>query len=192
MFAATSWYVARSAGIAAWLFLMATIVWGSVTAGRFARFHKPLHRWMVDLHPVLGALSVLLLGVHLTAVLVDPTVSFSPVDVFVPFASSWRTLAVTWGVIAFWIIVGVQVTSQLRRHLSRRTWRGVHLTSYALCWATTLHAVGAGTDMGNRVVAWVALGVIAITTAAGVARWLTAKPRRPTRQPLSHNQLEHT
>ena len=60
MFAATSWYVARSAGIAAWLFLMATIVWGSVTAGRFARFHKPLHRWMVDLHPVLGALSVLL------------------------------------------------------------------------------------------------------------------------------------
>lgn len=43
----------------------------------------------------------------------------------------------------------MELTSLLMRHLSRRTWRTVHLASYVLFWIATLHALTAGTDAGS-------------------------------------------
>lgn len=79
-------------------------------------------------------------AIHVVALVADKTVRFDVVDLFVPGASAWRPLPVALGVVGLWILVAVELTSLLMRHLSRRTWRTVHLASYVLFWIATLHA----------------------------------------------------
>ena len=62
----------------------------------------------------------------------------------VPFATSYRTTAVAWGVLAFWLLVAVEVSSLVMHRLPRRTWYGIHLTSYVIAVAATLHALYTG------------------------------------------------
>src|SRR5439155_17506278 len=76
----------------------------------------------------------------------DSYVHFGAKEVLVPFASAWRPLAVAWGVIALWILLAVEMTSLLMKHLPRRLWHTIHLSSFALFFAATTHAITAGTD----------------------------------------------
>jgi hypothetical protein len=172
----TVWYVARSAGLAAWLFLMATLVWGSLTAGRLVK-HKKANRWLVDMHPFLGGLALLFTAVHIGALLIDTKVTFHPLDVLIPFHASWRPLAIAWGVVGLWLLVAVQVSSWLRRKLSKRTWRGIHLTSYGMAWSLTIHAATAGTDVVNRWVSNTALVVLAVATGVSIMRFVNGPDR---------------
>ena len=73
---------------------------------------------------------MLFLAVHLGALVADSYVHFGVADLLVPFASSWKSGAVAWGVVAFWFLIAVEVSSLMMRRLPRRTWRAIHLTSY--------------------------------------------------------------
>jgi DMSO/TMAO reductase YedYZ heme-binding membrane subunit len=64
----------------------------------------------------------------------------------VPFASSWKPGAVAWGVLALWCLLAVEVTSLAGRRVPKAWWRRIHLTSYLVLLASTLHLVTAGTD----------------------------------------------
>jgi hypothetical protein len=165
------WYVARSSGLVAWAFLIATTVWGALASGRLVR-RRGASRWLLALHPFLAGLAVGLVILHLVALVGDSYVHFGRADLLVPFASSWRPGAVAWGVVALWILVAVEATSLARRHLSRRLWRGVHYGSYAVCWAATLHGALAGTDAGRPVVRIGMVAVVGGATAVIVVRAL--------------------
>ena len=137
------WYVSRASGIVAWLLLTATVIWGTVLAdGLFKRRAA----WLLDLHRWLGGLTVVFLAAHLVSLLADSYVQFGPLDILVPFASQWRPAAVALGIIAFWLVIAVAVTSLAVKRLPRRWWRGVHLASYATFWLTSIHGALAGTD----------------------------------------------
>ena len=45
-----------------------------------------------------------------------------------------------------YLLVAVEATSLAIRHLSRRTWHAVHLTSYVTFVVATVHGLNAGTD----------------------------------------------
>jgi methionine sulfoxide reductase heme-binding subunit len=165
-----AWFVARSSGIVAWVLVSASIVWGLLMSG------KPLSpkkiAWarpnrMLDLHRFLGALAVVFTVIHVGAIIADSYVQFDLIDVLVPFASSWRPAAVAWGVVGGWLLLAVQVTSMLRRHLSKKVWRAVHMTSYPLFVFSTVHAITAGTDASNPLftgaVAAASIGIVALT-----------------------------
>ena len=64
-------------------------------------------------------------------------------------ASTWRPVAVAWGVISLWILIAVELTSLLMKYLPRRVWHAVHLSSFGLFFAATAHAISAGTDHVN-------------------------------------------
>ena len=180
MSANTWWYIARSSGLVAWAFLFATLVLGTLASGKLVA-KKGARRWMLDLHPYLSGLAVLLIVLHIVAIIMDTTVSFSWVDAVVPFASSWRPLAIAWGVIGLWLLAAIQITSLLRNRLPRRIWHRIHLTSYALCALVTLHAVTAGTDLVDPLVAY---GVAAVVTFSIVLSLLRmAQAHRPAPEP---------
>ena len=143
------WFIARAAGIVAWLLLTGSVVWGVVLATKaFPAHRRPA--WLLDLHRWLGGLTVAFLAVHLGALMADDYVSFGLADLLVPGAASWHRGAVALGVVALWLLVVVQLTSVFMRRLPRRAWRAVHLTSYAAFWLTSLHASFAGSDATNR------------------------------------------
>ena len=148
------WYVSRSAGIVGWALCAASVLWGLALATR-ALGRKPSAPWLLDLHRFLGGLAVIFVGVHMVSLMIDPFVRFTIGDLLVPFASTqYKPGAVAWGVVAFYLLVAVEVTSLLKKRISARLWRGVHLSSYVLYAFATVHLLTAGSDRFNPVLRW--------------------------------------
>jgi methionine sulfoxide reductase heme-binding subunit len=141
----TWWYLARAGGLVAWALLSISVLWGLLLSTRvFDRSISP--KWITDLHRFLGGTAVLFTVMHVGTLVADSYVHFGAKEVLVPLASSWRPIAVAWGVIAFWIVAAVEATSLLMKHLPRRVWHAVHLSSFVLFFSATAHAITAGTD----------------------------------------------
>ena len=181
------WYVARSAGLVGWALILLTIVWGLLLATRVLG-RRPAPAWLLSLHRYLGGLATVFVGVHVAGILLDSYVHFSLVNVLLPFTGTWHPLAVAWGIVAMYLLVAIEVTSLLRRRLSNRTWHAIHLLSYFLFAASTVHMVTAGTD-AKAVLASGASALLATVVAFGSAAvylWRSdPEPKRPlpARQP---------
>jgi sulfoxide reductase heme-binding subunit YedZ len=169
------WYVARSSGIVAWALGIASVLWGTALATKvFGR--RPRPAWLLDLHRFLGATTVVFVALHVLALMADSYVHFDVVDVLVPFASSWKPLAVAVGVLAFWLLALVEATSLVRSQLPKRVWHGIHLTSYAVAVLSSLHLLLAGTDAGNPVLRVATFGWIPLVLGMLLYRRLAPPP----------------
>lgn len=180
-----SWYVARAGGLAAWVSLSATVVVGLLAATRLpGRRASPAALQRV--HRYLGELTMMFVGVHIVGLVSDTYVHFGVVDLFVPFASSWHPVAVAFGVVAFWTLVAVWLTSLVRGRLSPRMWHAVHMSSYVTYVATTVHLISAGTDAWSPVIEVLNLAVataVALLATFALARHLSRPARTPARVP---------
>lgn len=174
------WYLSRASGMVAWIVLGITCLWGILLVTRML---KPADRpaWLLDLHRYLGVLSLVTTAAHMAALVGDNYVYFGWRELFVPQASPWNTVAISWGVIAFYLLVVIQVSSWTMKWLPRRLWHAVHLLSYALFAMVTVHGFMAGSDSTNIVFFAVACGGIAILTFALVARVLQGRAKRVQR-----------
>jgi predicted ferric reductase len=156
----TWWYLIRASGLAAWTVLAADVVLGLLMSTGFA----PVKKWR-RLHSWLAGIGVSMVALHLVTLIADSYMTFDLASVLVPFASSWRTGAVAWGVVTIYLLAAVELTSLLRKWLPVKWWRGVHLTSFLAFWTATMHAVTAGTDLGLPVVAWPVIAIVATVLA---------------------------
>lgn len=153
-----TWYIARASGIVGWLLVSASVIWGLALSTKAAsRVARP--NWLLDLHRFLGGAAVVFTGIHVAAILADSYTDFSLVNVLVPFTGSWHPLAVAWGVIGLYLLAAVEITSLLRRRLSKRAWRATHFLSFPLFALSTVHLLAAGTDTTNPLLRWSALGM---------------------------------
>jgi DMSO/TMAO reductase YedYZ heme-binding membrane subunit len=59
-----------------------------------------------------------------------------------------------------YLLAAVEITSLMRRRLSKRVWQRTHYLSFPLFAFSTIHLITAGTDMGNPVLRWSLVGVI--------------------------------
>jgi predicted ferric reductase len=175
-----AWYVARGTGIVAWGLIVASMVWGFLYATRLlGRRARPW--WMLGVHRFLGALAIVFVIVHVLAIVADNYTSFGLVDVLVPFASAWKPIPVALGIVGMYILVTVEITSLLQRHLPRAVWRQIHLASYGLFAFATLHALSAGTDVRTVVVGGLAVGVGAAVALFALLSWVWRAEERPGR-----------
>ena len=104
---------------------------------------------MLDLHRHLAWLSVVVHRRPPVALWADNFVHFGPAELFLPMASPWKPGAVTWGIVAFYLLALVQITCWFMRRLPRKVWRAVHLSSVPLLVTGTVHGITAGTDWGT-------------------------------------------
>jgi DMSO/TMAO reductase YedYZ heme-binding membrane subunit len=145
MSAQVLWYSARAGGIVAWSLAAASVIWGLALSTRVLR-GSPRPAWLFDLHRFLGGLALVFTVVHVASVLADTYVHFSLMNVIVPFTGTWHPLAVAWGVLAFYALLAVELTSLARAHIPKTIWRRVHFLSFGLYALTTIHALTAGSD----------------------------------------------
>lgn len=172
-----SWYLTRASGMVAWVALVASLVLGVLLATRVL---KPADRpaWLLAMHRWLAGIAVVTTALHLVTLVTDSYVHFSWAELLVPGASRWKPLAVAVGVVSLYLLAAVQITSMMMRRLSRRVWKAVHLSSYALVWAVSVHAGMAGTDVTNRVYQAVALALLIAAVSATIVRVLTPSRAR--------------
>jgi sulfoxide reductase heme-binding subunit YedZ len=172
----TLWYVDRASGLTALMLLTTAVVLGVMS---FARMRS--ERWprfaLSLLHRNLSLLALTFVVIHVLTVVADSHVQIGVVDVFVPFASAYRTLWVALGTIGVDLMLAVLITTALRRRLGFKTWRSVHLLSYG-CWgAAVIHAIGIGSDA--RTVVWGVMIVAACIGAVGGAFVQRSTPAHP-------------
>jgi hypothetical protein len=173
----TWWYLARSGGIVAWFLLATSVLWGLLLSTRvFDR--RPSPKWLTDLHRFLGGIALVFTGLHMAALVADSYVHFGVKELLVPFASTWHPVAVAAGVISLWLLVAVEVTSLLMRHLPKRLWHAIHMSSFGIFVVATVHAFTAGTDAGNLLFVMGAAALSAVVLLLAAVR--LSVPRRRT------------
>jgi sulfoxide reductase heme-binding subunit YedZ len=172
------WYTIRASGIVTWGLVTASVLWGLLLSSRSTR--RPRPAWVLDLHRFIAGLSLAFLTVHVGALLLDSYVGFSPAAITIPFVSHWRPGAVAWGILAFYLLIAIEITSLLMARLPRRVWHAIHLGSFVVFAAATLHGLTAGTDARNPALRLFAIASIAAVVELTILR-MVARVRRRTR-----------
>ncbi len=173
------WYTARAGGIVAWALLALSVLWGLALSTKVLG-QRPRPNWILDLHRFLGGLALVFTGVHVVAIVSDSYVHFGLTEVLVPFTGTWHPAAVAWGIVGAYFLVAVEITSLLRRRLSKRVWRATHFLSFPLFALTTVHALSAGTDSGTFLLRW---GLIATSVAVTVLTFVRIQGARRAGSP---------
>lgn len=188
------WYVARASGLVGWGLLAAATLWGLALSTKVLG-SRPRANWILDLHRWLGGVALIFTALHVVALLADQYVHFGLNAVLVPLASKWHPVAVAWGVVAFYLLLAVELTSLARSRLSKRVWRRVHMASFALFVMATIHGLAAGTDTKSaaaRVVAAAVGSVFIGLTAWRISESLQVAPPAPLRVPVrQHHMSDH-
>ncbi|MGA7228481.1 MAG: ferric reductase-like transmembrane domain-containing protein [Acidimicrobiia bacterium] len=154
-----TWYIARASGIVGWALLSASVLWGLALSTK-ALGKRPRPNWLLDLHRFLGGAAVVFTIIHVGSLLVDSYTDISLANVLVPLTGTWHPIAVAWGVVGMYLLAAVEITSLMRKRMSKRVWKRTHYLSFPLFAFSTIHLITAGTDMGNPILRWSLVGVI--------------------------------
>ena len=171
----TLWYASRATGVVALLLLTGVMVLGMLVnrQGRLPGLPKFA---VTGLHRNLSLLSVVFVVIHVLTAVADGYVNIPVTSAVVPFTSPYERLWLGLGAVSLDLMLAVIVTSLLRRHLSRRAWRVVHLLSYLswpVAWAHSFFASG---DLQHGVLFLLAL-LCAVAVAAALTWRLVAAAR---------------
>jgi methionine sulfoxide reductase heme-binding subunit len=160
-----AWLVARSAGLVAFGLLTLSVWLGLAMSTRLLgpKRTKPL----LALHRTLAWTGLSMVGLHLSAILLDPVLHFGALAALVPGAATWRPGAVAMGVVAAWLSLALVASFNARRWIRQRGWRRLHYASFAAFWLSLGHALLVGTDLKGLG------GPITALLAAGPVLWLT-------------------
>ena len=188
------WFATRGAGVVTLLLTSAVASLGLLTVTRWQSSGWP--RFLTaELHRTLALTSVVLLAIHVVTAIVDPYTSLGIAAAVVPLASTYRPVAVAFGVVSVDLFLAVLITSLVRDRIGLRAWRAVHWLAYGSWPLAVLHSVTAGSDAfspwllavsGASVVA-VALALVIRLSVAGSPRSRLAEVagRSSSLQPMS-------
>ncbi len=147
-----AWYLSRSSGILAYIFLWLTIFLGlSIRNPLLKNFVARAYSF--DLHCFLGAASVFWSLIHGTSLLFDPMINFGIGDVAIPFFSHTAVVDpyyMSLGIAAFYLMAIMTVTSYLKNHLKNWLWRTLHFLNPAAFVFVVFHGLYNGTDINNN------------------------------------------
>jgi len=154
----SSWHIVRAAGLTAYFLLFLTTAGGLLLSLQAvpAKYRSS----MTNIHNTVALTGLLFTLLHLSALLFDKEIHFSLADVLIPFWSSYQPLSSTLGIIAFYVMVIMTLTSipVLIKRLGFRAWKSIHYLAF-LCYPIALsHSVALGTDSGDTFVSTLYIG----------------------------------
>ena len=139
------WFASRGSGVVSLVMSTAVVCFGLLVVVRWSRPSWP--RFLTaELHRRTALLSVAFLGLHIATAILDPYTSLGLVAAVLPLASSYRPVAVAFGVISVDLTLAVIITSLLRDRIGHRAWRAVHWLAYGAWPLAVLHSLTAGSD----------------------------------------------
>ncbi len=173
----TLWYLARAAGVMALVsFTCATVLGALGSSVRQAGVRFGLEY----VHRAAAATGLVLLGGHVTAVILDSYVDIGPGVLVWPLGSGYRPFAVLLGALALYALVLAALAGAARGRLAAsaaltRRWRLLHGAAYAGWLLSVGHGLLAGTDRGTGWMLLIDLACVVAVAAAVMARmWAQA------------------
>lgn len=139
------WYFARASGIAAYILLFLLIVTGGgIKTSWSFRFISPTIAWLN--HRYLGIALTFSVIVHLVSLLVDKYLKFTIIDILVPFVSTYKPIFLSLGIIGFYMLIAVIITSIFSINKFPKAWRLIHYLTYPMFIILFIHGYFTGTD----------------------------------------------
>ncbi|MGH2407691.1 MAG: ferric reductase-like transmembrane domain-containing protein [Candidatus Limnocylindrales bacterium] len=172
-----TWEVARAGGLVAYGLLTASVAIGLVVSlkwrsSRWTRFIT------TELHRFVTLLALIFTAIHTLAVLIDPFIRFTPVDVLVPLVSHYRPLWVALGIVGMYLLLAIYASEWFRPRVGYGWWRRFHYLSFVAFGLALVHGLGTGSDSRTP---W-AIGMYAASAAlVGALTAVRALPPRGQR-----------
>jgi predicted ferric reductase len=179
------WILLRAAGIGAYVMLFLSVVWG--LASTTSIFGKRISKASATtVHQFMSTCGLALIFLHVGVLLADSYMPFSVADVAIPMSSTYRPVAISFGVVAMYLTVFVIVTSWMRKTIGTKWWRRTHLLAVPIFVLSLVHGVFAGTDSVRPAMWWTYLGTGLIVLFLLIVRGLTAGYRPERAAPPAH------
>lgn len=139
------WYFTRASGLVAYFLLFLLLVSGiGIKTSWTFKFLSPTFAWLN--HRYIGMALTFSVIVHLISLLVDNFLKFTILDVFVPFVSSFKPVYLSLGIIGFYLLVAVIISSIFTITRFPKAWRLLHYLPYPLFIVLFIHGYFIGTD----------------------------------------------
>ncbi|KQW49357.1 hypothetical protein ASC77_11825 [Nocardioides sp. Root1257] len=187
----TLWYLARAAGLIAFLAATGSVVLGALAStGHRADDRSRDRRVLRQLaHRSAAVVTVAMLGLHVVLVVTDSFVDLSVPGALVPFTAGYRGFALGLGTLAAYSLAAVAVSGAARGRLaasarSARHWRALHASAYVVWLLSLGHGILAGTDTG-RWWTWVLYAGCAAAVAGALVARLVVADRHESTSPLA-------
>ena len=149
------WYFGRAAGILAFILLTASVAYGLVMSSRaFLKIIPGADAY--EFHRSLSLASLIAVVLHFASFLFDGFIRLTFAEALVPYLferAGWKSVAgydmkipVMLGVIAFYLIVVLILTAELRTKMAPKVWRIIHYVTFLAYPLFVLHGFMSGTD----------------------------------------------
>ncbi|MDN8592390.1 ferric reductase-like transmembrane domain-containing protein [Paenibacillus sp. 11B] len=190
-----TWNIIRISGIVAYLLLFAGVFLGIAQGMPMAK-GKPkaaMYTW----HTRTTWLAFGLGLVHALTLYIDHYSPFTWSELLIPFTASVHPIGSGLGTLAFYGLVIVLLSSDLRNKLGRKWWFMFHMLSYPVFIGLLFHGMVTGTDSGNVIMrlmyVFTGLSILGITVLRGLLRErkgpeITIGPSRIQAKPASAEQ----
>jgi predicted ferric reductase len=169
------WYLTRTMGVSAYVALSFSVILGMLRV--VARKSSERISWVVDeLHQFVATLAGLLVAGHLVALLLDPFMPFTLLNLLLPVNEPYSPTAVAFGIFAFYSMVLLLVSSWLRKRMAYALWRFIHYVSFFAFVMVTLHGWFAGSDSGEPWMRAIYAGASSVVVFLTLVRFFVGAP----------------
>ena len=143
------WYLSRGSGFVALGLLWASMMLGLGITNKMARLWPGIPPAMA-IHEYTGLLGLFFTSFHGLILLGDKYSNYRLLQLLMPFGSvQYRPNWVALGQLGFYAWFIIILAFYLRKSIGKKTWRVVHIFSFACFLAAMLHGLTSGTDAGT-------------------------------------------
>ena len=105
-----------------------------------------------NLHNWTAYIALLLVLLHPTLLLFDPATKFKFIDIIFPINAPHQKLFVALGTLSMFAIITVLITTQkvVKKKMSFRTWKNIHLISYGTALLFVIHGIVMDPQLKDR------------------------------------------
>jgi predicted ferric reductase len=140
------WTLVRASGFTAYLLLCLSVITGLALSSRWQSAVKWPRLINNELHNFLTLLSLIFTTVHVLTAWVDPFSKFGWNEIFIPFATSYRTTWMAMGILALYLGLAVGISTWLRPYIGYKWWRRFHIVTFGVYILALGHSIFTGTD----------------------------------------------
>lgn len=141
----TYWYLSRSAAFTSYALLSLTVLLG-VSSSSAIWDKLNMRKLMTQMHQYVSLLVFPFLFFHLWGLYMDKSVPFGISNLLVPFTASYRAISTGLGVLTLYAWILLIISSYFREKIGVKAWRMIHMLSFPMFIAVTLHGLLTGTD----------------------------------------------
>lgn len=146
---APTWLIVRVLGITAYLLLFFGICLGITFGMPVWGGNKVIRDRFIALHFYLNTTGVFVALLHPLLLVIDPYISFSWLQLIIPFTAPKEPLLYSLGTLTLYGLMFVVITTDLKKKMPVKVWRTFHLFAYLLFISALAHGMLGGTDTRN-------------------------------------------